>query len=273
MLRKTLIAAGVAIAGAVLWFGTSAASYVRTSAGYVGDAVRESIPIDFQINRARDMLADLAPEIRKNMHLIAKEEVELRRLEERIAQSERQLAEQKTQILRLKSDLAGGKTVFQYAGRTYTSEQVKADLAARFQRYKTAEQSLACLQQIAEARRKALAAAQQRLDGMLAAKRQLEVEIENLAARSQMAEAVRAADEYQFDETRLGRLKELIAQLKTRVEVAERLSETQSLPQGEIPLDRPSPDAVLDEITAYFENEHSAPRDQLAARSAAEQNL
>lgn len=269
MFKKLLLVAAVVGIGAVLWFGTSVGSYVRTSAGYVNDAVQESVPMDFQINRARDMLADLTPEIRKNMHLIAKEEVELRRLEEQIAQSERQLAEQKGQILQLKTDLAGGKTAFRYAGRNYTSEQVKADLAARFQRYKTNEQSLACLQQIADARRKAVAAAQQRLDGMLSAKRQLEVEIENISARSQMAEAVRAAGEYQFDESRLGRVKELIAQLKTRVEVSEKLSETNWNVQGEIPLEQPSADSIVDEVTAYFHGGNPTVENQLATHSPA----
>jgi len=272
MFKKLLLAAGIVCVGAVLWFGTSLGSYVRTSAGYVNDAVQESVPMDFQINRARDMLADLAPEIRKNMHLIAKEEVELRRLEEQIAQSERQLAEQKSQILQLKTDLASGKTAFRYAGRNYTPDQVKADLAARFQRYKTNEQSLACLQQIAEARRKAVAAAQQRLDGMLTAKRQLEVEIENISARNQMAEAVRSASEYQFDESRLGRVKELIAQLKTRVEVSEKLSETDWNAQGEIPLEKPSADSIVDEVTAYFRGERAAGENQLATHSAAQRS-
>lgn len=272
MFKKLLLAAGVLTVGALLWFGTSLGSYVRTSAGYVNDAVQESVPMDFQINRARDMLADLAPEIRKNMHLIAKEEVELRRLEERIAQSERQLAEQRTQILQLKTDLSADKPTFHYAGRSYTPDQVKADLAARFQRYKTNEQSLACLQQIAEARRKAVAAAQQRLDGMLTVKRQLEVEIENIAARSQMAEAVRSASEYQFDESRLGRVKELISQLKTRVEVSEKLSETDWHAQGEIPLEKPSADSIVDEITAYFQGERASGENQLATHAPAARN-
>ena len=47
------------------------------------------MPIEFQIERARDMIKDLVPEIRKNMHVIAKEEVEVKRLDEQIADSRR----------------------------------------------------------------------------------------------------------------------------------------------------------------------------------------
>ena len=52
-------------------------SYIRTSAGYVTDAVQDAVPIEFQVDRARGMIQDLVPEVRKNMHVIAKEEVEV----------------------------------------------------------------------------------------------------------------------------------------------------------------------------------------------------
>ena len=51
--------------------------------------MQNSVPVDFEIDRARKMIQDLAPEVRKNMHVIAKEEVEVQRLEEQIADSER----------------------------------------------------------------------------------------------------------------------------------------------------------------------------------------
>ena len=73
------------------------------------------------------------------MHVIAKEEVEVQRLEEQIANSESKLAKDKEQILRLKTDLAAAKDTYQYGGRNYTAEEVKTDLANRFERYRTAE--------------------------------------------------------------------------------------------------------------------------------------
>jgi hypothetical protein len=86
---KRLILAGAGLAAiGVLVFGTSAVSYVRTAFGYVKDGVAESVPVEFQIERARGMLKDLAPEVRKNMHVIAQEEVEVQRLDEQIAQNE-----------------------------------------------------------------------------------------------------------------------------------------------------------------------------------------
>jgi len=145
--------------------------------------------------------------------------------------------------------------VFQYAGRSYTAGQVRADLANRFQRYRTGDETLASLRQIRAARQKSLEAARRKLEGMLAAKRQLEVEIENLAAQQKMIAATRASSQYQFDDSRLGRVKQLVSDLRTRLEVDATLAEAESHFHDEIPLDEVDPEDVVDQITSYFQTE------------------
>jgi predicted nucleic acid-binding Zn-ribbon protein len=252
MIKKVIL---VGVGGAILFgllVGTHAMSYVRTSFGYVKQSAQEAIPIEFQIERARGLIKDLVPEVRKNMHVIAKEEVEVQRLEQQIADSEARLVKEKDQIIRLKSDLAEAKSVYHYASRTYTPGEVKTDLTNRFERFKTADATLASLKEIRNAREKSLEAARQKLEGMLAAKRQLQVEIENLEARSQMIAAAQTTSNYQFDDSRLGHVKELIANLKTRMEVAEKLVNAEVNFNDEIPLDKPNTEDIVDQVTEYF---------------------
>jgi phage shock protein A len=252
MIRKVIYAgAGAAVLGAIV-FGTGLFSYLRTSAGYVKDGVSESIPVEFQIDRARGLIKDLLPEVRKNMHVIAKEEVEVQRLDAQIAQSEAKLAKEKEQILKLKTDLAESKDAYNYAGRTYSAGEVRVDLANRFERYKTGDATLASLKQIRNARDKSLAAARQKLEGMLAAKRQLQVEVENLDARSQMIAAAKTTSSYQFDDSRLGDVKELIANLKTRMEVSEKLVDAETNFHDEIPLEKAVPENIENQVADYF---------------------
>ena len=252
MIRKAVLIGGGTLLAGVFVFGPSAVSYVRTSAGYVTDTVQQSVPVEFQIDRARGMLKNLAPEVRKNMHVIAKEEVEVRRLEEQIDKSQERLGKDKEQLMRLKTDLASDKSVFNYAGRSYTAEQVRVDLANRFERFKTGDATLASLTEIRHARIRSLDAARQKLEGMLAAKQQLEVEVENLDARLQMIAAAQTTSEFQFDDSRLGQVKGLISDLRTRLDVAEKLVSTETQFYGEIPLEEPTPENIADEVAAYF---------------------
>jgi peptidoglycan hydrolase CwlO-like protein len=252
MLKKVFIVGGGVLLVLVLLFGKSTISYIRTSAGYISDAAQESVPIEFQIDRARGMIKDLVPEVRKNMQVIAKEEVEVKKLEEQIAQTETRLAKEKEQLLRLKADLASGKSNFTYASRTYSVDQVKTDMANRFERYKTGEATLASLEQMLTARQRSLEAARQKLEGMLAAKRQLAVEVENLEARLQMVAAAQTTSAYQFDDSRLGQAKELIAKLRTRLDVAEKLANAETKYQGEIQLEGTTPENIVAEVTEHF---------------------
>jgi chromosome segregation ATPase len=246
-----VIGSGAALVG-VLLVGRDAWSYLRTSAGYVTDAVEEAVPTEFQIDRARGMIQDLVPEVRKNMHIIAKEEVEVERLDEQIAADDSRLGKEKEQMLRLKTDLTSGQTTFQYASRSYTPDEVRSDLAHRFERYKTGETTIASLKEIRNARQKSLVAARQKLEGMLASKRQLQVEVENLEARVQMIAAAKSTSNYQFDDGRLGRVKELVANLRNRLEVAEKLVNAEVYYHDEIPVDKTTPENIVEQVTQHF---------------------
>jgi phage shock protein A len=252
MIRKVLIATAAIVLAAVLLFGHNTLGYIRTSWGYLHNSVHNSVPVSFEIDHARQMIQDLAPEVRKNMHVIATEEVEVQRLDEQIANVESKLAKEKEQLLRLKTDLAAGKDSYNYGGRNYTVAEVRTDMANRFDRYKTNEVTLTSLKQVHDARLKSLDAARQKLEGMLAQKRQLQVEVENLEARNQMVAAAKATSNYQFDDSQLGRVKELVQNLNTRLIVEEKVAKSEVEPQGEIPLEKASPQNIVDQVSDYF---------------------
>ncbi len=182
--RIVFISLGVAMLG-FLVFGRHLKSYVSTASGWVSDSVKQAVPIEFEIDRARGMVKDIMPEIRKNMQIIAKEEVEVERLGQEIGQLEKKQDKDRTELMSLKSEVSSGKNQFRFSGRTYTIEQVKCDLANRFERFKTSDATLASLRDILSAREKSLAAAREKLEGMLAQKRQLEVVVENLQAAAE----------------------------------------------------------------------------------------
>lgn len=254
MLKKLMYVGGGAALLLGLFFGRDAFSYVSTGWGKVHRAVHDSVPVTFQIERARKMIKDLDPEIRSNMQLIAKEEVEVDKLSKQVGKSEKELAKSKDDILRLKADLERGDSNFVYAGRSYSEKQVKADLANRFARHQTCEATTEKLDKILAARQKGLLAAREKLEAMLAAKRQLEVDVENLEARQKMVEVAQTTSNFNFDDSRLSRTKELIADIQSRIDVAEKLVGSEGSFHDEIPLDVESADDsdITKKVTEYF---------------------
>lgn len=237
-----------------LFFGGDAFSYIGTSCGWIKDTVKSSVPVEFEIQRAHDEVEKLVPAIRQNMHLIAKEEIEVERLQEQIADSESRLTEDRSDIDRLTGDLRTGQDHFYYASRRYSRDQVKVDLANRFGRYKTAEGTLASLKQIHEARTRSLEAARQKLEAMLSQKTQLAAEVANLEAQLKTLEVAKATSDYNFDDSQLGRVKGIIAEIKERLDVEARLINAEGYFQDEIPLDqeKKASEDIVDQVTAYF---------------------
>lgn len=259
MIKKTMFVGSAALLAGVLFFGRDVFSYMGTSVGWVKDSVKSSVPVEFEIERARKMVKDLVPDIRKNMHMVAKEEVEVERLTKQIAENERRLTTEKAEIVKLKDDVASGQDSFQYAGHKYTAMQVKVELANRFDRFKLQDATLVSLRDMQQVRQRSLEAAKQKLDGMLAAKRQLGVEVENLEARLKMLEARQTTSNYKFDDSRLSRAKELINDLRSRLSVEERVADVEGTYQAEIPVaEAAAAEDIVNQVTNYFADQQPA---------------
>jgi chromosome segregation ATPase len=257
MIRKLLfVSAGLVLVGLFL-FGRHAASYVGTGASWVRDSVKDSVPLNFEIDRARNMVKNLQPEIQKNMHVIAKEEAEVERLEQQIDQAAEKLEKDTFELKVLKDDVASGKEKFQYGTRIYTVSQVKTDLANRLKRVKTADATIDSLRDILAARQQGLEAGRQKLEAMLAAKQELLAKIENLETRMKMVEVSQASNAFSFDDSKLGTVKELVDDLQTRIQVAEKLVTVEGSYHGEIQLDAPADEDIVDQVAEYLGESHS----------------
>jgi hypothetical protein len=255
MIKKALIAAGGLAVLSVLFFGRDALSYMTTSYGWVRDSVKSQVPIEFEIERARREVKNLVPDIRRNMHVIAQEEVEIERLDKEIVKTELTMTREKDEIMKLKADLAKAQPVYHYVGRSYPAQMVKVDLANRFERYKTHDATLASLRDILTARRTSLDAARQKLEGMLAEKRNLEVAVENLEAKFKVIQVAQTTSEFNIDDSRLGRVKDLIADVRARLSVAERLANSQTELNSEIQLGAGESEDIVNQVTEYFDGE------------------
>jgi hypothetical protein len=253
MIKKALLAAtGLGVAMVVL-FGRDAASYVGTTYHRMTDSVQEAVPVEFQIDRAWQMVRDLEPEIRNSMHVIAKEEVALEQLNQQIDASEEKTAKDKEGILRLQADLGKNKGVYRYASRSYSADEVRQDLSRRFSRFKVADDTLSSLKQMRDARQNNLDAAQEKLAALVNARRKMEVEVHNLEAKRKLVEVAQASSEIIFDDSQLARAKELITDIRTRLDVAAKLANADVNVEVEIPLDEATPSDITDQVADYFQ--------------------
>ena len=252
MLKKLVIVSVVVAGGIGLLFGTSALSYMRMGVASVRQGIKDSIPVEVEIKRAKEMITGLKPEIAENLRVIAREEVEVTRLSDEIEKKHLALDKSKRDILKLKDDLQSGQSHFVYAKKQYTSNEVKDDLTNKFKSFQTQEATVANLEKVLSARQKRLSATRQKLDSMLAAKRQLEVEVESLQARYRVLEVAETTTKIALNDSQLSKTRELLDEIGSRIDVAEKIVHSEGTVVEGIQIDdTPSVDLV-DQITDYF---------------------
>ncbi len=250
--RSVIVVAGVSLVGGML-FGKDVVSYVRSSAKSVRTVVKDSVPIEFELRRARDLLDEIIPEMHANVRLIAQEEVEVAALNVDIARSQDSMKEEEVRITKLRGALAEPKIQYCFAGREYPRSYVKEDLANRFERFKESELVFASKKRLLVSRENSLHAAMQMLEQTRSRKRMLQDKIESLASQHRLVKAASVGSNIQVDNSKLAQTEKLIKQIKKRLDVAERILAHESLFVQAIPVDAVVEEDLLTQVDDYFQ--------------------
>ncbi len=224
MAKRGLLTTAAVIGGLALLFGTHAPSYVKTAFHNMRHAAQKAVPIEFDIERARQEVVALEPEIHKNIEEIARAEVETEHLQQEIQTTQANLEQESKALLALRKHAESGELKLT-GGVSYTQDEIKAELARRFDHYRTVKGIMADKQNTLKLRAKALEAAREQNAKMRASKVALLTKIEEIETRLKQIEATQAANEFNFDDTALARAKQTVTELQKRVEIMSRVAE------------------------------------------------
>jgi chromosome segregation ATPase len=218
LVKKAVVGSALAAGALYLAFGTSAPSYVRTAAHKVRTSAKGAVPVQFDIDRAREEIAGLEPAIKDGIAQVAQARVEIQGLEREIAATRANLDREKTAMQALRTSLDTGD--YRLAGPVrYTEDEVKLDLKRRLDSYKTGKSTLENREGTLKAKVKTLAAAERQLKQMAEARRTLATKVEEIEARLRMIETTRSDRDFHFDDSALARAKESISDLEKRLDV------------------------------------------------------
>lgn len=264
---KTAIVGGVAaLALGTLVLGTSWVSYVRTAKNEVTTAVEDAIPMEFQLKRAKDMLDnELEPEVSKMMTVVAESQIEVEDLQTDLLAQQETLTSTRRVLMSRNDDLKSQKTTFTINAVSYTKDQLEADQAKRLKEVIHLEKMLADDETKLAAKRSALDANESKVEKLLAARKELSNQIEELESRLSAVKAVETVKGSEFDDSKLSNVKALLDSLNAKVKVRERKLELEGKQTDLIPVEtEESSKSVVDSVDAYFGNE--APFEDTASK-------
>lgn len=217
-----LSVAAMAIVGGVV-FGRDLCSYVSSSARSVRTAVKHTVPVEFELRRARDLVDDIVPEMQANVRLIAQQEVEIDSLRRDIDASRNAIDAERAKVVKLREALATSQTTFAFGRFNWTRDEVKQDLARRFDGLKEAEVILSGKERLLSNREKSLQAAIQTLERTRQQKVLLESQIAALDGQNQLIKAASVGSKFEIDNSKLAQTERLISDIRKQLDVAERV--------------------------------------------------
>jgi len=245
--------AGVVLVGGFV-FGREMCSYISSSARSVRHVVKDAVPVEFELRRARDLVDDIVPEMQANVRLIAQQEVEIERLRKDIAESHKGLDEERVKVVKLRDALTTSNTSFTFGRFTYSRDQLKEDLARRFDTLKEAEVVLAGKERLLSNREKSLAAAMQTLERTRQQKSLLESQIAALDGQNQLVRAAAVGSKFEIDNSKLAQTERLISEIKKQLDVAERVLAHEARFVEPIQVDTVSEKDLLTQIDEHLES-------------------
>jgi chromosome segregation ATPase len=218
IVKKGLLGAALGAGTLFLVFGTAAPSYVKTAFQKGRQIAKDAVDPQFDIDRARNQIADLKPMIEKNIETLARAEVEAEHLEREVITVQANLDGEKRTMLSMRDKLKTGD--FRLAGHVAdTEDEVKAELAHRLDHFTFTSELLKTKQAELKAKRKIIKAAHEQLENLKTQKTTLLTKLANIEAQLRLIEATQAKNEFHFDGSALANAKQTVAELEEKLEI------------------------------------------------------
>jgi chromosome segregation ATPase len=251
MLKKALLAAAVLATLGVLAWTTEMGSYLTTAWRESRAYFKRQVPIEFEIKRAKDMLANLEQVDDKLISALASEMVNRKRLEREVAEAEAAVAAARDS-LRARNEAFKNIPVSQGRQR----DQLAHELERLFKRVKTMEATLRTKRELLAQHDERVQAVKDQRDGLRAQKAELQSRIEALETQVALLKAAETRSRHRLDDSQLGelnRLKELVDSLEERIEKS--MTELQLREEIKPPAPSPLPGSYGDSGTLSQEIE------------------
>ncbi len=264
---KRLVLLGV-VGGAIVavCVVTGASSYVMSSGRMIGSKLKDSIPIEFEIQRARDLLDDLVPELRANVRLVAAEDVAVETLERDIGAERERVEKERSKVRTLRDALKQQHASYRFGSVTYDRDEVVGELERRFDNLRTAEKMLASREDLLKNRRRSLQAAINKLEKTRIARVELAAEIEALEAQFRLMQAQTDDSQFTLDDSKLAQTHKVIGELKNRLQVAQKVMAREAKLVEFIPVEvKVSETTVVERIDTYFDRSDAEDTPAVAA--------
>jgi len=210
--KLVLIAAGAA--GAVALINGVSRGLPHTAWKKVQAGIERTVSPEMELDRIRDQIAQLTPDMHENISRVAREMVAVESLGKQVDAARASLDQQKASLMAMTDALEKGDLTRVHM----TAPEVKRQLDRQLKSYKNCERELQTKQKILEAKRQALETARQQLIEIREQKAKLEAVVADYETELATLRLEQARSKVQVDDSRLGDIKGSLEKLREKIQ-------------------------------------------------------
>ena len=274
MLKKIVVSGAVVSLVAFLFFGTAVMSHVHQGVSWVRGQVKDSVPVEYELERANRLIEKTQPQIQECKNLIGRQMIEIKYLAEELDTLEREtvMAKQtlQTQVARLDEN---EKSYFFY-GRQVSYGTLKEDAKRRFTRIKAADSIVTSKLARLGALNKTLVATRKQLDELITRRQELTALAANLKAKLHENAAKKAMTlNIEVDDSDLAKAKKILDEVRMRLDVEAQVMENDRPLLDEMPSENLDDIDLTQRISAYLQGRRfeTAPMDLPAIEASTDE--
>jgi len=219
MLKKLVILAVVGFVAVSVVKGSKLGSYLRAEIAALKDQAEANVPPEKEVARLRNEIKLLDKDLMTVVNQLANERVEVAHLKEKADDLRTRQSRDKEVLQARAATIKTATEQVTFGDRTLTVAAAKAELEEGVKRFTSNQKALESMDVAIGSRDKVKDGLEKQLDALKTQKTELTAAVDALEAEVTMLKLQQMESKYQTDDTRLGKIKDDIRALKTKMEI------------------------------------------------------
>jgi len=219
MLKKLVILAVVGFVAVSAIKGSKIGSYIRSEIAALKDQAEANVPPEKEIARLRNEIKGLDKDLMTVVNQLAKERVEVAHQKEKADELRANLSRDKEVLQARAAAIKTATEQVTFGDRTIPVGVAKAELEEGVKRFTSNQKALESMDLAIGSREKVKEGLEKQLEALKTQKTELTAAVDALEAELTMLKLKQMESKYQTDDTRLGKIKEDIRALRTKMEI------------------------------------------------------
>jgi chromosome segregation ATPase len=217
MCKKLGLAALVIVAGIIVLNKLDLLGYAKLGIQRAKERARDQISPELKIERLKQDIVQLAPDMDKHRSAMAAEMVAIDKLKREIQVTENNLERRKKEIVTMRTLLKEHTEFVTLNGDRYPREKVESRLARDWESFKQAEAALKSQRDLLRAREDNLSLAEQKLAELKSKKEQLEIRVAQLETELRNLRLAQQRSNFKIDDSAFSNIQRQFEEIEERL--------------------------------------------------------